>query len=91
MLKVNVFIGSIVYILMSSIKLYMFIIYFKMKFSPLNAFEHYGRNICLGFLSTITTVCIACCVAQAMGGTHLSCFSLWDHGHVLLCPDLVKF
>lgn len=71
MLKVNVLIGSIVYILMLSIKLYMFTIYFKLKFSPLNVFEHYGRNICLGFLSTITTVCIACCAAQAIAGGHL--------------------
>lgn len=49
----------------------MFTIYFKLKFSPLNVFEHYGRNICLGFLSTITTVCIACCAAQAIAGGHL--------------------
>lgn len=51
MLKVNVFIGSIVYILVLFIKLYMFIIYFKLRFALLNVFEHYGRNICVGFLS----------------------------------------
>lgn len=51
MLKVNVFIESIVYILLLSIKLHMFIIYFKLRYALLNGFEHYGRNICVDFLS----------------------------------------
>lgn len=43
--------------LMLSTKLYMYIIYFK---SLVNAFVHYKRRTCLGFLCfTVTTVCVA--------------------------------
>lgn len=72
MLKVNVFIGSIVYILLLSIKLSMFIIYFKLRFTLLNVFEHYGRNICISFLSFYSYNCLYSLMCNSeYQGTHI--------------------